>query len=557
MAEKKLSHVQGKGCLSHNNRLFTPKNTNPERKSFNTYFIRENISDSYEKLFGNAVKEYNSRQKRNDRKITCSYFEHLFHHSPCSTVLESPNGQKSFYEDVVQIGTKDDTGCDTLDSEKARWALVEYMENFQRRNPNFYVFNAVLHMDEATPHLHIDYIPIGHYERGLSVQNGLAQALFEMGYGKGKDAINRWRKAEREELRRICEIHEIHVADEDKGRGFSYSCEEYKEYRETINGYEKQVSELKSKVNDLSADIENKSAELSVLNDKKSSLQNEVDELTAEKEIIETTKIKAVKMPLHKLMIDESEITEIENMKKSAAVKSEELSAREKVLDSREEQLNKSHSLLTERENGIAEKEQSIKEKLKEIAEHEEYAKHDSYKAFAKASEVDPLFQRAKKALKEAERMKSEQKDINKVLESYKTSNSHLKSELTELRKSEKSIRDEYSDHKRTAEKEISRLKTESETNSESYRKEISELNEKLESANSLNSSLSEKNKSLSGENEQLSKNNNFLNGLIDTLYEIGRFICNRLKIDFDRIVDQRLDGYSLKYIFGDNGRER
>lgn len=557
MSEKKLSHVQGKGCLSHNNRTFTPKNTNPERRCFNSCFIQENIADSYEKLFGKAVDEYNSKQKRSDRKIKGSYFEHLFHHAPCNTVLESPNGQKSFYEDVVQIGTKDDTGCDTLDSEKARWALVEYMENFQRRNPNFYVFNAVLHMDEATPHLHIDYIPIGHYERGLSVQNGLAQALFEMGYGKGKDAINRWRKAEREELRKICEIHEIHVADEDKGRGFSYSCEEYKEYRETINGYEKQVSELKSKVNNLSADIENKSAELNVLNDKKSTLQNEVDLLTTEKEIIETTKIKAVKMPLHKLMIDESEITEIENMKKSAAAKSEELFAKEKVLDSREEQLNKSHVLLAARENGIFEKEQSIEEKLKKIDEHEEYAKHDSYKAFAKASEVDPLFQRAQKALKEAERMKSEQEDINKVLESYKTSNSHLKSELMELKKSEKSIRNEYSDHKRAAENEISRLKAESETSSESYRKEISELNEKLESANSLNSSLSEKNKNLSGENEQLSKNNKFLNSLIDTLYEIGRFICNRLKIDFDRIVDKRLDGYSLKYIFGDNGRER
>ena len=128
---------------------------------------------------------------------------------------------------------------------------------------------------------------------------------------------------------------------------------------------------------------------------------------------------------------------------------------------------------------------------------------------------------------------------------------------MAELKNSEKSVRDEYSVHKRTAEKEINRLKTESETNSKSYRKKISELNEKLESANSLNSSLSEKNKSLSGENEQLIKNNKFLNSLIDTLYEIGRFICNRFKIDFDRIVDKRLDGYSLKYIFRDNGRER
>lgn len=557
MSEKKLSHVQGKGCLSHNNRLFTPKNTNPERKSFNTYFIRENIADSYEKLFGNAVKEYNSRQKRNDRKITCSYFEHLFHHSPCSTVLESPNGQKSFYEDVVQIGTKDDTGCNTLDSEKARWALVEYMENFQRRNPNFYVFNAVLHMDEATPHLHIDYIPIGHYERGLSVQNGLAQALFEMGYGKGKDAINRWRKSEREELRKICEIHEIHVADEDKGRGFSYSCEEYREYRETISGYEKQVSELKSKVNDLSADIENKSSELSDLNDKKAVLQNDVDSLIAEKEIAVTTEIKAVKMPLHKLMIDEEEITVIEHLKKSVSAKAEELSAREKNLDIREERLSENQELLVIRENKIAEKEEAIAELEKEIAEHEEYAKHDSYKAFVKDSEVDHIYQKAKKTLEEAEKMKSEQENMDSLLQSYKKSNEGLMIELAEIRRTENENKIEFSYQKKQAERKFEKLRSESESSAENYKKEISELSEKLNDANALNSSLSETNKNLSGENEKLSKKNNFLNGLIDTLYEIGRFICSRLKLDFDRIVDKRLDGYSMNYIFGNNGRER
>ena len=48
------------------------------------------------------------------------------------------------------------------------------MEGFRNRNPNFYVFNAVLHMDEATPHLHIDYIPVGHYKRGQDTQNGIA-----------------------------------------------------------------------------------------------------------------------------------------------------------------------------------------------------------------------------------------------------------------------------------------------------------------------------------------------------------------------------------------------
>lgn len=430
-----------------------PRTPIPKDVVLTAALYRKTLPTATKKLFGKAVDEYNSKQKRSDRKIKGSYFEHLFHHVPCNTVLESPNGQKSFYEDVVQIGTKDDTGCNTYDSEKARFALIEYMNNFQRRNPNFYVFNAVLHMDEATPHLHIDYIPFGHYERGIPIQNGIAQALFEMGFGKGKDAINRWRKSEREELRKICEIHEIHIADEDKGRGFSYSCEEYREYKETINGYEKRVAELESTVTNLSADIKHKSVEISALNDKKAALRNEVDSLTAEKEIIETSEIKAVKMPMHKLMIDEKEIVGIENMKKSVAAKSENLSAREKALNSREEQLNKSREKLAERENHISEKEEAIEEKLKKIAEHEEYAKHDSYKAFAKASEVEPLFQRAKKALKEAEQMRSEQQEINEVLENYKKSNSYLNSKLAEVRQSEAAIREEYSIHKKASEK--------------------------------------------------------------------------------------------------------
>lgn len=557
MSEKKISHVQGKGCLSHNNRTFIPKNTNPERRCYNSYFIQENIAVSYDKLFGKAVDEYNSKQKRSDRKIKGSYFEHLFHHAPCSTVLESPNGQKSFYEDVVQIGTKDDTGSGSDDGERARFVLSDYMEDFQRRNPNFYVFNAVLHMDEATPHLHIDYIPIGHYDRGLSVQNGLAQALFEMGYGKGKDAINRWRKAEREELRKICEIRGLHIADEDKGRGFSYSCEEYKEYKETINGYEKKVSELEIKVKKLSADIETKSSEVSDLNDKKTVLQNEVDSLTAGKKLVEISEIKTVKMPLHKLMIDEAEISGIENLKKTVSAKAEELSAREKNLDIREERLSESQEQLVIREIRIAEKEQELDELQKEIAEHNEYAKHNSYKAFVKDSEIDPLFQRAKKTLEEAEKMKYEQEHMTELLQKYKSSNEHLMADLAQSRRTEKEIRTEFSYQKKQAAKEIEKLRAESEESSEEYKKEISELSEKLESANALNSSLLETNKTLSGENEKLTKNNKWLNGLIDTLYEIGRFICSKLKIDFDRIVDKCLDGYSLNYIFGNNGRER
>ena len=192
-----LSHVQGKGCLAHNNRCFKPKNVDSTRTPDNVIYIQQDIAEAYRNLFTDAVEQYNARQKRNDRKIVNGYFDHLFNHAPCGKVIESPNGQKSFYEDVVQIGTKDDTGVASPDAATAKLCLDEYMQGFSMRNPNFYVFNSVLHMDEATPHLHIDYIPIGHYTRGVPVQNGLAQALREMGYGGGKDAINRWRISER------------------------------------------------------------------------------------------------------------------------------------------------------------------------------------------------------------------------------------------------------------------------------------------------------------------------------------------------------------------------
>lgn len=234
MNDKTISHVQGKGSIAHNNRLFTPKNVDPSRTGNNVCYIQKPIAEAYTEIFGKAVEEYNAKQKRSDRMIKTGYYEHLFNRSPCSTVIEAANGQKSFYEDVVQIGTKDDTGVGSSDADTAKACLDEYMHGFQKRNTNFYVFNAVLHMDEATPHLHIDYIPVGHYGRGVSVQNGIAQALKEMGYGSGKDAINRWRQSERKILKEICIAHDLEISEEQQGRGYSMKCEEYKEHLLTV-----------------------------------------------------------------------------------------------------------------------------------------------------------------------------------------------------------------------------------------------------------------------------------------------------------------------------------
>lgn len=209
------------------------------RTQDNVVFIAKPIADAYDDIFGAAIERYNAKQKRSDRKINCGYFEHLFKRAPAQSVVTSSDKRKSFYEDVVQIGTKDDTGVGSPDAAVAAECLTEYMNGFQTRNPNFFVFNAVLHLDEATPHLHIDYIPVGHYKQGIDTQNGIAQALKEMGYGVGKDAISRWRERERKVLEDICKSHGIDIVAPQKSRG-TFEVEEYKRYKANIDALEKE-----------------------------------------------------------------------------------------------------------------------------------------------------------------------------------------------------------------------------------------------------------------------------------------------------------------------------
>lgn len=240
---KTISMCQGKGSLSHNNRTFSAKNIDQSRTADNIVFVRQNLAEAYQQLFGDAVEQYNAAQKRNDRKIP-DYFQHLFNREPSASVITGSNKQKSFYEDLVQIGTKDDTGVGTADAETAILCLKEYMDGFQERNPNFHVFNAVMHLDEATPHLHIDYIPVGHFSSGVKSRNAMAKALEEMGYGKGANAINRWRLSEWKVLHDICESHGIEISEPQKSRGYSFTTQEYGEHQDKLHALQAEEEKL-------------------------------------------------------------------------------------------------------------------------------------------------------------------------------------------------------------------------------------------------------------------------------------------------------------------------
>ena len=255
MSEKSISMCEGKGSLSHNNREFTAKNIDSSRTPNNIVFVQQDLSEAYHQLFDEAVERYNAKQKRKDRRIG-DYFEHLFNRPPSKSVIAGTNKHKSFYEHLVYIGTRKDSGVGTPDAEITTECLREYMEGFQQRNPNLYVFNAVLHLDESTPHLHINYIPVGHFTRGLEVRNAKNKAMEEMGFGNDAKSNDRWRRNEWDILKNICNAHGIEISEPKKSRGYSYTVEEYGEHQDRINALNAEIERLTAERDETVAEFE-------------------------------------------------------------------------------------------------------------------------------------------------------------------------------------------------------------------------------------------------------------------------------------------------------------
>ena len=194
--------MTGKGSVNHNSRKFHAKNTDPERSYLNVEYCNENIKDVYHELFDEALSRYNEKQTRNDRRID-DYYEKI----------RSGKQEKPFHEIILQIGDKDTMGAETEEGQLAAKILDEYMQDFQRRNPTLRVFSAHLHMDEATPHLHIDFVPyITGSKRGLDTRVSLKQALTALGFKGGtrrETELNQWVSAEKQQLAAIMLEHGI------------------------------------------------------------------------------------------------------------------------------------------------------------------------------------------------------------------------------------------------------------------------------------------------------------------------------------------------------------
>ena len=230
------------GVIEHNNRVFIAKNVDGERVQDNITYCRTDIREKYDELFGQALAEYNARQTQSSRRIP-DYYEHL---------KKSSKG-KPYYEIVVQFGDMESCGQGSGKWEEAKLMLDDYMRGFEKRNPNLKVFNAVMHLDEATPHLHIDFIPIAHkVERGLSVKVSMKGALKEQGFTSANRLQNEWAAWEEQERGVMVDILHAHELSRNVKniRREHLTVDEYKHHAAQVAEIKKvnaHINELKKK----------------------------------------------------------------------------------------------------------------------------------------------------------------------------------------------------------------------------------------------------------------------------------------------------------------------
>ena len=226
--------MTGRGSIRHNNRSFSAANVDRSRSEQNITFCNDDLKQVYHELFDEALAAYNAKKKKTRDKIP-DYYEHI----------RQSKQEKLFHEAIFQIGNMEDCGCGSPGGERAAAALKEFAESFQERNPHLRVFNMVLHMDEATPHLYVDFIPVAtEQSRGLSTRVSMKQALKQQGFvslGRKQTEWNAWMEREKAALTEIAQAHEFEIISLGGGRPHM-DLPEYRAAAQRLEAVQEQVT---------------------------------------------------------------------------------------------------------------------------------------------------------------------------------------------------------------------------------------------------------------------------------------------------------------------------
>ena len=336
--KRTISAMSGDGVVAHNRRTYTAENVDPTRTHLNIEYCYTPIEQAYHELFDEALAEFNAKQKRKDRCIE-NYYEKI----------RDGKQEKTFYEVIFQVGNREDMSAEGENAELAKTILDKFYRSFLERNPQLHVYSAHLHMDEATPHLHIDFIPFTTgSKRGLSTRVSLKQALADQGItGEGRSLTERdlWVQKEKEALAEIMLEHGIEW--EQKG-----------EQREHLSVLEYKREKRQEELAELAQQTEQKAQEYSALEKKVEKIQKQ------------NVAIEAVEKIEAKPMVLSSKVTLERSEYESLSTAAKKYVAQEKKEHKLQKALDAANKIIAELKNTIADLTRKLAAATKELAEY-------------------------------------------------------------------------------------------------------------------------------------------------------------------------------------------
>lgn len=331
--------------LRNANSIKNQKHIDKDRIKDNLIFVDKDIKEVYKELFSESIAEYNAKQKRSDRKID-DYYEKI----------KEDKKKNLAYECIVQIGSESDT---SYSSELEKKALIKYVEEWEERNPNLRLVGMYMHNDEATSHLHIDYIPVAYNcKRGMRVQSSLAGALKQQGFVSTKISDTeqmQWQNSERLALEKIC----LEMGIDVKANQGLCKTKYFDEKTQSVKiGHRRHLSTYEYK--------QARQEMLSDITEEKNKLEKEVNKLN--EEITRKTNslnVKQAEVPKLPEMIT---VKNLFGKEKTRPITEEERKIKQQEIDNirKQNELTIQQALLIERELIIQEQEEKQKEKFKQ-----------------------------------------------------------------------------------------------------------------------------------------------------------------------------------------------
>lgn len=275
--------------IRHNNReldeeeykLPAHKHIIRELSKENVVLVKKPIEEVYEKLFGEALKEYNSKQKREDRKIK-NYLKHI-------KKSKSYDYQREF---IIAVGDKDyfDDKDMKFKKDKFQPILIELVEKFKENNPNLYVYNAVIHFDEqGAPHAHVNVVPFATgYKKGLKVQPSFRKALFNQGYkNSNKDNLKNFYDKQVKSFEEILKKYGIErkLVGTNKikdMREYKAVMREIDKIKERVTALQKEKQELEQTVKTYKSIMDWETKKVSKILEKRDKLEAETAQISTE-----------------------------------------------------------------------------------------------------------------------------------------------------------------------------------------------------------------------------------------------------------------------------------